>query len=200
MIKPVRTSALFLSILSSALAACASAPPDSRDEPSARRRPDPIELTVARSDAAAAIFVGEIIKIEPGVSQPDDSGTVIPVSYVTWRVDRSVRGVAAATWTGRFVGGTLPDGRTLTLSEMPDFELGQHALVLATNGDEGSCPLVECRAGLVAVGDSPGGLDGDQLDAVIARFDGKRPGLVRSADPRQPFVLEVGVGTDRVAP
>lgn len=153
----------------------------------------PAEL-VEHSAQARAVFVGEVVSIEHRLSQPDAGGRAVPFHFVTWRVERAVRGVeAGSTWTGRFAGGSFGDGRTLWVSEVPEFEVGQRALVLANDGDAGSCALAGCRDGLLVIGDARGTrLEPAALERVIASLDPDGPAAgirARSADPRAPFAF-----------
>jgi hypothetical protein len=93
---------------------------------------------------------------------------VVPFHFVTWRVERPIRGIdAGATWTGRFAGGPFGDGRTLWVSEVPDVTVGQRALVLANDGDAGSCPLVGCRDGMIVLGPTFVAADVDRMIAAL---------------------------------
>jgi hypothetical protein len=143
-----------------------------------------LEGFVAAGARAKAVFVGEVVAIDQRLSQPDDNGRVLPFRFVTWRVDRAVRGIdKGTTWTGRFAGGNLPDGRTLWVSEVPEFELGQHALLLADDGDAGSCALVGCRDGMLTL--DAGGAANVELPVLTDA----RATRVRSAIPDAPFAF-----------
>jgi hypothetical protein len=137
---------------------------------------------------AKAVFVGEVVSIEYRVSEPDANGNVTPFHFVTWRVDQAARGVdAGTTWTGRFAGGPFGDGRELHVSEVPDFAIGQRALVFANDGDVGSCALASCREGLILVGDR----DPATVDRLVLAFTRSTDVRVRSADWKARFNFEM---------
>lgn len=150
------------------------------------RAPSAVQLQgfVAAGARAKAVFVGEVVAIDQRWSQPDENGRVLPFRFVTWRVDRAIRGIdKGTTWTGRFAGGNFPDGRTLWVSEVPEFELGQHALLLADDGDAGTCALVDCRDGMLTLdADSAAKVDLPALTPASAT-------RVRSASPDAPFAF-----------
>lgn len=136
---------------------------------------------------AQGLFIGRVLSIEARVSQPDEDGRVIPFHFVTFQVEDAGFGVDAdARWTGRFAGGTLPDGRTLWVSEVPSFQVGQRALMAVGHGDEGSCALAGCDEGYVPV-EEIGGLD--QARDLLDELSVGRSGHARSADPDAAFTL-----------
>ncbi|MBL9019428.1 MAG: hypothetical protein JNL83_34890 [Myxococcales bacterium] len=188
-----RLSAAAGTILTSlALSACAG---DAADKPEPDASSRAREL-IEHSAKAKAVFVGEIVSIDYRTSQPAADGRVVPFHFVTWRVEQAVRGVDAGTmWTGRFAGGPFGDGRTLSVSEVPELEIGQRALLLATDGDAGACALAGCRDGMLLVSDKTGTkIDRADLDQVIESLDrGPVAARARSADPRAPFAFEMPV-------
>ncbi len=182
------------------LAAC-DAPDASRATSPAAVSPAQLDELAISSARAKAVFVGEVIAIDQRVSQPDATGRVVPFRFVTWRVTRAVRGVdQGSTWTGRFAGGKLPDGRSLWVSEVPEFELGQRALLLADHGDAGSCALVGCRDGMVVLDDLDPPASARVLDDVLAVLDAGDQTRARSADPDAPFGFETSPRIGRRAP
>ncbi len=195
---PLKTpsAAIGGALLSLALSACTSdvnSPDTSEPELSSH-----MAGLVDYSAQARAVFVGEVVAINHRLSQPDAEGRAVPFHFVTWRVERAVRGIeAGATWTGRFAGGPFGDGRTLSVSEVPDFELGQRALVLANDGDAGACALAGCREGLLVISDARGTrLAPDAVERIIATLDPAGPALglrARSVDPRAPFAFTLPV-------
>lgn len=189
-------AALCGALASLALAACAGdVPPPSSVGPAPSSQ---LAELVEHSAEAKAVFVGEVVSIDHRSSQPGADGRSVPFHFVTWRVERAVRGVApGSTWTGRFAGGPLGDGRTLWVSEVPSFELGQRALVLANDGDAGACALAGCRDGMLVISDARGTrLEPAALERVITALDevGPAAGLrARSADPHAPFTFTMPV-------
>ena len=178
-----RLSALCL--LAAGLAACDAADPAS--SPAAA----PADLGSVSGAAldASALFIGTVVSIEPRLSEPDASGRVVPFRFVTWQVERASFGVEdGQTWTGRFAGGELPDGRTLWVSEVPEFEVGQRALIAASDAEHGSCALVACRDGMALLDGDGGPWDLAAEQLVDGLADAARP-LVGSADPERPFAF-----------
>jgi hypothetical protein len=76
-----------------------------------------------------------------------------PYTLVTFEVARAFRGVPEGATGGAqtvqlaFLGGTLPDGQTLSVEGMPGFELGDEVLVLAYDAPYYS-PIVGFSQGL----------------------------------------------------
>jgi hypothetical protein len=107
-----------------------------------------------RLDRAEVAFVGEVVAIDQAEVDVPGIG-VAPHRFVTVRVEDPVKGgVAGETVTLRFLGGTVGD-TTLEVDEIPDFVVGERAL-LFVGADNGRihCPLVDCAGGrLPIVGD-----------------------------------------------
>ena len=183
-----KTLSRALAFATVAFTACAGNAP----EPTTTKDQPPVEDLVRSSARAKAVFVGEVVAIDYRLSEPDADGRVVPFHFVTWRVDRAIRGIEqGATWTGRFAGGPFGDGRTLWVSEVPEVELGQRALLLADDGDAGACALVGCRNGMLLVSDAHGRkIDDAALDRVIdALDDGPATARARSVDPDARFAF-----------
>ena len=191
--------------LTALAAACGhDAPPPAPgpDTPPGQLAPDALAELAASGARAKAIFVGQIVAIDERLSEPDADGRQIPFQFVTWKVERALRGVdAGRTWTGRFAGGTFPDGRHLSVSEVPELAMGQRALLLADDGDAGACALIGCRDGLLAL-DGAAALSADGLDQALAALDGgaaAKAVRARSADPRAPFAFTLALSGGPIA-
>lgn len=105
--------------------------------------------------AAQGAFVGTVIAIEYRESDPATYGETYPHTYVTWRVDHAFKGVRDRdTLTARFIGGPTSDGRrTLVVSELPLFDVGDHDIVFVADNGVSGCPLDRCAAGRMRVVD-----------------------------------------------
>ena len=154
---------------------------------------------VDRAQRADAVFAGEVRRIEHAMSQAQSDDHALPFTFVTWRVDVAMRGVRAGQeFTARFLGGPLPGGGALDVTEMPRFAVGQRDIVFVRRNGEIGCPLVDGALGriqLVAGGQatdpsSPSSTD-PALPAVIARAIDHAVlapvAQARSADPAVPF-------------
>src|SRR5688572_28769419 len=128
-------------------------------EPTDDTQPTPSELSVAETERiqdaarlADAVFIGEVVRIEHQMSEEDPDGQAMPFTVVTWSVEDGVKGVDTdAIYSARFLGGPTPDGKTLSVSEIPEFDMGDRDLLFITgNGDLG-CPLVGGEQGRVPV-------------------------------------------------
>jgi hypothetical protein len=62
-------------------------------------------------------------------------------TFVTFRVERTLKGTPADTVTLRFLGGTVGQ-RTLRLAGIPTFAVGQRQLVFVSRNGEVMCPLI----------------------------------------------------------
>ena len=70
-----------------------------------------------------------------------------PYTVVSFDVTRSLEGESGDTTQLAFLGGDLPDGRSLVVTEMPQFELGEEVIVFAYNTPYYS-PIVGFSQGL----------------------------------------------------
>lgn len=191
LIHPLARLAITGSLACLGITACTEATSNKSDS-----LPAEAEELVANSAKAKAIFVGRVVAIDERLSDPDANGRVVPFRFVTWQVEQAVRGVdGAATWTGRFVGGPYGDGRTLSASEVPDFEVGQRALLLANDGDAGTCALIGCRHGMLLLGDDrTEELDGATVQRVIDAMPKASIAVrARSVDPKAHFSFSMPV-------
>ncbi|MCB9666312.1 MAG: hypothetical protein H6732_19535 [Alphaproteobacteria bacterium] len=122
---------------------------------------DPVDPTSATPDGldravavAEASFHGHVVALETRMSREDADAPSMPYTFVTWRVDAPIAGVAAdEEVTLRFLGGPTPSGLVLEVSHLPRFALGDEAVVFAHRNGEHACPLVGCARGLVRVTD-----------------------------------------------
>lgn len=70
-----------------------------------------------------------------------------PYTVVSFDVTRSLEGEPGDTTQLAFLGGDLPDGRSLAVTEMPQFELGEEVIVFTYNTPYYS-PIVGFSQGL----------------------------------------------------
>ena len=68
------------------------------------------------------------------------------VTFVTFQVEETYKGTVAAEQTLRFLGGTVDD-TTLEVPEMPQFEVGQKAILFVVGNGKQFCPLVGVTQG-----------------------------------------------------
>lgn len=134
-----------------------------------------------RVEAADAAFTGVVESVTYAQSSPGEGMVELPHTFVTWKVENSLKGNVPEHLTLRFFGGPLPDGRLVVPSDFPDFEVGDHD-VLLVDGRESGCPLVDCAAGRFRLlGDKVVSDNGNLL--TITEDGHLRPGPVM-ADPR----------------
>ena len=185
----LRASVLSIGLL--LLGACADPPASTRQETGPVAVPDLREPRLAALgeavERAQGLCIGEVVSIDQRLSEPDADGTVLPFRFVTFRVLEAGFGMQTGQlWTGRFAGGPLPDGRDLWVSEVPDFQVGDRALMAVGNGDEGACALSGCDEGYLPLS-ATGGMD--EARALLETLDDGRPTLARSADKDAAFTV-----------
>lgn len=91
-------------------------------------------------EEADAIYRAKVTAIEPRrVAQPN--GATVIKTFVTFAVDRVLKGPAQTHVTLEFLGGTIGNER-LEVSGMPTFALGQREFVFVQKNGIQFCPLV----------------------------------------------------------
>jgi hypothetical protein len=142
----------------------------------------PDDVLADRLDRAHVAFVGEAVSIAHRDVVLPELGAV-PHTFVTYRVDDPVKGATTGEQvTLRFLGGPAEDGvRTLSVSEIPEFEVGERDLLFVRE-DNGrhACPLIDCRSGRLKV-------EGDQILAptghlLVTLDDGRTRFAERPSD------------------
>ncbi len=68
------------------------------------------------------------------------------VTYVTFKVDDTLKGDAGATYSMRMLGGTV-DGRTMEVTDAPRFQVGDHDILFVENNGSQFIPLVGIQHG-----------------------------------------------------
>jgi hypothetical protein len=88
---------------------------------------------------AQVIFEGEVTGLQ---SQWIGEGAEHRiVTFVTFKVDDTLKGNAGATYTMRMLGGTV-DGETMEVTDAPKFKVGDHDLLFVENNGSQFVPLV----------------------------------------------------------
>ena len=130
-------------------------------------------------DQAEVIFQGNVTEVK---SQWVGEGAQrCIVSYVTFKVDEALKGVAGQSYTIRMLGGTV-DGETMGVSDAPKFEVGDKEILFVENNGSQFVPLVGIMHGRFHVRKEQSGRE------VVTNNEGQglknvaRLGQVASAD------------------
>lgn len=90
---------------------------------------------------ADAIYRGRVSAIQAKrVAPPNGEGSVIK-TFVTFTIERVLKGPERKEVTLEFLGGTVGD-ETITVSGMPKFNLGAREIVFVQKNGQQFCPLV----------------------------------------------------------
>lgn len=103
--------------------------------------PRNFDQLVSRADA---IFKGSVI--DKTSRWTGEGATHHIVTLVTFQVEETYKGTPTPTQTLRFLGGTV-GGDTLSVPEMPQFEVGQKAVLFVVDNGKLFCPLVGVAQG-----------------------------------------------------
>lgn len=95
---------------------------------------------------ADAVFRG---KVEEIIYRKAKDGT--PYSYVTYRVQKRIRGKIQRKVTLRFVGGPRGDGSYLIVQSVPNFFPGDEDILFVRKNTSAECPLVRCDSGRIRI-------------------------------------------------
>ena len=114
---------------------------------------------------ADAIYRGRVSDVEARrVSSP--GGASVIKTFVTFAIERVLKGAEQTSVTLEFLGGTLGD-ESLDVSGMPQFTTGQRGIVFVQKNGRQFCPLVRLGHGRYRIAhDDSGGRD------YIARENG----------------------------
>ena len=105
---------------------------------------------------AQVIFEGEVTGLQ---SQWIGEGAEHRiVTFVTFKVDDSLKGDAGATYTMRMLGGTV-DGETMAVTDAPKFKVGDHDLLFIENNGRQFIPLVGIHHGRFRIQKDQAGRD-----------------------------------------
>lgn len=110
------------------------------------------------------------------------------VTYVTFKVEDSLKGDAGTNYTMRMLGGTV-DGQTMQVSDAPKFQVGDRDLLFVENNGSQFIPLVGIEHGsfrikkdasgndMIVTGDDQPLTDISQLGANEKAVAANRPAL-----------------------
>ena len=105
---------------------------------------------------AQVIFEGEVTGLQ---SQWIGEGAQHRiVTFVTFKVDDTLKGDAGATYSIRMLGGTV-DGRTMEVTDAPMFKVGDRDLLFVENNGRQFIPLVGIQHGRFQVQKDQSGRD-----------------------------------------
>jgi hypothetical protein len=95
------------------------------------------------------IFQGVVTNVEYRMSDPSPQGVAqIPHTFVTFKVERLLKGQGnPESITLRFLGGDEGDGKIMTVSHMPLFDVGDRDILLVRRNGKAMCPLASCEKG-----------------------------------------------------
>ena len=68
------------------------------------------------------------------------------VTFVTFRVNEAIKGDPGSTYSMRMLGGTV-DGRTMRVTDAPEFKVGDRSLLFVENNGSQFIPLVGIQHG-----------------------------------------------------
>jgi hypothetical protein len=95
---------------------------------------------------ADGIYRGRVTSIQARrVPMPDGEGSVIK-TFVTFAVERALKGPEQTQLTLEFLGGTIGD-ETITVTGMPKFNVGAREIVFVQKNGVQFCPLVAVMHG-----------------------------------------------------
>ena len=80
------------------------------------------------------------------------------VTFVTFKVDDTLKGNPGATYTMRMLGGTV-DGETMEVTDAPKFKVGDHDLLFVENNGSQFVPLVGIQHGRFRIQKDQSGAD-----------------------------------------
>ncbi len=88
---------------------------------------------------AEIIFQGSVTNVHS--QWVGEGGQRHIVTYVTFKVDESLKGAPGASYTIRMLGGTV-DGQTMEVSDGPKFKAGDHDILFVEHNGTQFIPLV----------------------------------------------------------
>ena len=88
---------------------------------------------------AQSIFEGTVTAVD--CRWVDTSAGRVIKTFVTFSVDRTIKGNPGTNTTLEFLGGTVGD-ETMRVSGMPEFHVGEHELLFTQGNGLQFCPLV----------------------------------------------------------
>jgi len=137
--------------------------------------------------AADGVIHGTVTMIDYRMStkkNPDDE--TLPYAFVTYKIHEKVSGrIDGDTLTLRFIGGPDGQGRVLTVTGVPLFNVGhEDALLIRGNGTR-DCPLVNCESGRFRI------FRGRVYNSHGVPITAVRQGRVIADGPPEPALLKI---------
>jgi hypothetical protein len=105
---------------------------------------------------AQVIFDGEVTGVQSQWMGEGSNHRI--VSFVSFKVDDTLKGDAGKTYTLRMLGGTV-DGQTMQVTDAPVFKIGERDLLFVENNGSQFIPLVGIQHGRVRIQKDENGND-----------------------------------------
>ncbi|PZR71843.1 MAG: hypothetical protein DLM73_14955 [Chthoniobacterales bacterium] len=105
---------------------------------------------------AELIFQGTVTETRPQWTGEGAERHI--VTYVTFKIEDSIKGAAGDTYTIRMFGGTV-DGHTMEATDTPRFKVGDRDILFVENNGTQFVPLVGIMHGRFHIQDQGGGVE-----------------------------------------
>jgi hypothetical protein len=134
---------------------------------------------VSRADA---IFEGNVTDVRSQWIGEGEQHRI--VTFVTFKVDQSLKGDVGNSYTIRMLGGTV-NGETMSVSDAPKFAVGDHDLLFVKDNGRQFIPLVGIQHGRIRIQKDQAGqeilLTGeDQPLADVSQLGNDESGIARN--------------------
>lgn len=98
---------------------------------------------------AQLVFAGEVLDVAYASSVPTGADGALPHTFVTFRIDKVLKGRAAAgdLLVLRFLGGEDPAAGEFVFARQPLFDVGDRDILMVEGNLRKACPLVHCAEG-----------------------------------------------------
>jgi hypothetical protein len=100
---------------------------------------------------ADVIAVGTVTEIR----EQWDTEKKTPLTLVTFSNLTTVKGSPGSSFTLEFLGGKMPNGLVMVVAGVPQFRVGEKAVVFSAGNHQDFCPLVGIWQGLLRVATDP---------------------------------------------
>jgi hypothetical protein len=100
---------------------------------------------------ADVIAVGTVTEIR----EQWDTEKKTPLTLVTFSNLTTVKGSPGSSFTLEFLGGKMPNGLVMVVAGVPQFTVGERAVVFSAGNHRDFCPLVGIWQGLLRVATDP---------------------------------------------
>ncbi len=106
------------------------------------------------------------------------------VTFVTFKVNESIKGDPGTTYSMRMLGGTV-DGRTMRVTDAPEFKVGERRILFVENNGNQFIPLVGIQHGSFRVQKDQSGREtlltgGGQPLADVSQLGGDEAAIAKS--------------------